>query len=130
MVHTCAGNGLTDTVQLFLGKRRQQRRRLLCGGNQIPDLLDGAQVLIHAAFAYLENEAFFYAADGEGAVVYFAHCISRTGAYLIQCQCNHVLSVVHTAVSSSEGTPQPPAPHLQRRRRPHGRPPAWAWWRR
>lgn len=37
---------------------------------------------LNAAFAYLENEAFFYAADGEGAVVYFAHCISRTGAYL------------------------------------------------
>lgn len=37
---------------------------------------------LSAAFAYLENEAFFCAADGEGAVVYFAHCISRTGAYL------------------------------------------------
>lgn len=37
---------------------------------------------LDAAFAYLENEAHFYAADGSGTVVYFAHCISRTGTYL------------------------------------------------
>lgn len=35
-----------------------------------------------AAVAYLEGGACFYAADGDGAVVYFAHCISRTGSYL------------------------------------------------
>lgn len=37
---------------------------------------------LSAAFAYLEREAFFYAADEAGSVVYFAHCIPRTGAYL------------------------------------------------
>ena len=37
---------------------------------------------LEAAFAYLEHEAHFYTANEEGSIVYFAHCISRTGAYL------------------------------------------------
>lgn len=36
---------------------------------------------LEAAAAYLE-EACFYSANDEGSVVYFAHCISRTGSYL------------------------------------------------
>ena len=37
---------------------------------------------IDAAISYVENAAFFYSADDDGAVPYFAHCISRTVAYL------------------------------------------------
>jgi len=35
-----------------------------------------------AAAAFIENDAAFYSADDDGSVVYFAHCISRTGSYL------------------------------------------------
>ena len=35
-----------------------------------------------AAALYMENEAAFYSADYDDSVVYFAHCISRTGDYL------------------------------------------------
>lgn len=31
---------------------------------------------------YMANEACFYSANAEGSVVYFAHCISRTGSFL------------------------------------------------
>jgi len=37
---------------------------------------------LDAAAAYIANDAAFYNADDEGSVVYFAHCISRTGTYL------------------------------------------------
>lgn len=37
---------------------------------------------LEAAVSYLENEAFFYSACDDGSVVYFAHCISRTGSFL------------------------------------------------
>lgn len=37
---------------------------------------------LEAAIAYIENEAHFYTANEEGSIVYFAHCISRTGSYL------------------------------------------------
>ena len=37
---------------------------------------------LDAAFAYIENDAHFYTANEDGSVVYFAHCISRTGSYL------------------------------------------------
>ena len=35
-----------------------------------------------AAASYIENDAAFYGADEQNSVVYFAHCISRTGTYL------------------------------------------------
>lgn len=35
-----------------------------------------------AAIAYIENDAHFYTANEDGSIVYFAHCISRTGSYL------------------------------------------------
>jgi len=35
-----------------------------------------------AAASYIENDAAFYGADDANSVVYFAHCISRTGTYL------------------------------------------------
>ena len=37
---------------------------------------------LQAAVSYAENDACFYSADDSGSVVYFAHCISRTGSYL------------------------------------------------
>ena len=37
---------------------------------------------LDAAASYIANDAAFYSADDTGSVVYFAHCISRTGSYL------------------------------------------------
>lgn len=37
---------------------------------------------LEAAVTFIENDACFYSADGEDSIVYFAHCISRTGSYL------------------------------------------------
>ena len=37
---------------------------------------------LNAAIDFIENEAFFYSANDDDSIVYFAHCISRTGSYL------------------------------------------------
>lgn len=37
---------------------------------------------INAAVDYVENDAFFYSANNDDSIAYFAHCISRTGSYL------------------------------------------------
>ncbi len=37
---------------------------------------------LEAAFQMIQNGAHFYTANADGSVVYYAHCISRTGAYL------------------------------------------------
>lgn len=37
---------------------------------------------LEAAVRYMEHEASFFSANDDGSVVYFAHCISRTGNYL------------------------------------------------
>lgn len=37
---------------------------------------------INAAIEYIENQAFFYSANDDDSVIYFAQCISRTGSYL------------------------------------------------
>lgn len=37
---------------------------------------------LEAAVDYIENQAFFYTADEQGGIVYFAHCIAQTGSYL------------------------------------------------
>ena len=37
---------------------------------------------LEAAVHYVEQEAHFVSANGDDSVVYFAHCISRTGSYL------------------------------------------------
>lgn len=50
---------------------------ILCGPNP-EEVRSGLQ----AAVSYAENDACFYCADDSGSVVYFAHCISRTGSYL------------------------------------------------
>ena len=39
---------------------------------------------LDAAASYIANDAAFYTADDQDSVVYFAHCISRTGTYLSQ----------------------------------------------
>lgn len=37
---------------------------------------------LESAVHFVEHEASFYSANGDDSVVYFAHCISRTGSYL------------------------------------------------
>lgn len=37
---------------------------------------------LDTAITFIENDACFYSADDDDKVVYFAHCISRTGTYL------------------------------------------------
>ena len=37
---------------------------------------------LDAAICFIENDACFYSADDKDEIVYFAHCISRTGRYL------------------------------------------------
>lgn len=37
---------------------------------------------IEAFVSYVENDAAFYSANDDDSIVYFAHCISRTGSYL------------------------------------------------
>ncbi|MFY9217142.1 MAG: ethanolamine utilization microcompartment protein EutL [Tepidanaerobacteraceae bacterium] len=37
---------------------------------------------INAAIDFAENDAFFWAADEEGQIAFYAQCISRTGSYL------------------------------------------------
>ncbi len=37
---------------------------------------------LEAALQFVENDACFYSANDDDSVVYFAHCISRTGSYL------------------------------------------------
>ena len=37
---------------------------------------------LNAIVDYVENDACFYSANGDDTIVYFAHCISRTGSFL------------------------------------------------
>ena len=37
---------------------------------------------LEACISYIENDAAFYSANEDNSIVYFAHCISRTGSYL------------------------------------------------
>ncbi len=37
---------------------------------------------VQAAVSYIENDAAFFSANDDDSIVYFAHCISRTGSYL------------------------------------------------
>ncbi len=39
---------------------------------------------LDAAAAFIEQSAHFYSANEDDSIVYFAHCISRTGSYLSQ----------------------------------------------
>ncbi len=39
---------------------------------------------LEAFSQYIKRDAFFYSANEDGSIPYFAHCISRTGSYLAQ----------------------------------------------
>lgn len=64
-----SGNASTALAGEFIG---------ILSGPDPEEVRSGLQ----AAFSLIENDAHFYEANAEGTVVYFAHCISRTGTYL------------------------------------------------
>ena len=64
-----ASNASTALAGEFIG--------ILAGENPA-DVKSG----LEAAVRYMEKDACFYSADNQDSVVYFAHCISRTGSYL------------------------------------------------
>lgn len=64
-----ASNASTALAGEFIG--------ILAGENPV-EVKSG----LEAAVRYIEKDACFYSADNQDSVVYFAHCISRTGSYL------------------------------------------------
>ena len=64
-----ASNASTKYAGEFIG---------ILSGENPEDVKSGLQ----AAVAYAERDAFFRSANEDDSVVYFAHCISRTGSYL------------------------------------------------
>ena len=64
-----AANASTNLAGEFIG--------ILAGRNPA-DVRSG----LDAAIQYIERDACFYSANAEDSIVYFAHCISRTGSYL------------------------------------------------
>lgn len=64
-----SGNASTALTGEFIG---------ILSGPDPEEVRSGLQ----AAFSLIENDAHFYEANETGTVVYFAHCISRTGSYL------------------------------------------------
>ena len=64
-----SGNARTALAGEFIG---------ILSGPDPEEVRSGLQ----AAFSLIENDAHFYEANETGTVVYFAHCISRTGSYL------------------------------------------------
>ena len=64
-----SGNASTSLAGEFIG---------ILSGPDPEEVRSGLQ----AAFSLIENDAHFYEANETGTVVYFAHCISRTGSYL------------------------------------------------
>ena len=64
-----SGNASTALAAEFIG---------ILSGPDPEEVRSGLQ----AAFSLIENDAHFYEANETGTVVYFAHCISRTGSYL------------------------------------------------
>ena len=67
-----AGNASTALAGEFIG---------IISGENPEEVRSG----LDAAVSYIENDAAFCKANDEGTIVYFAHCISRTGSYLSQC---------------------------------------------
>ena len=63
-----SGNASTALAGEFIG---------ILSGPDPEEVRSGLQ----AAFSLIENDAHFYEANETGTVVYFAHCISRTGSY-------------------------------------------------
>ena len=68
-VYAGSGNASTALAGEFIG---------ILSGPDPEEVRSGLQ----AAFSLIENDAHFYEANETGTVVYFAHCISRTGSYL------------------------------------------------
>lgn len=64
-----AGNASTKLAGEFIG---------VLSGENPEEVRSG----LDAAVTFIENDAAFYKANDEGNIVYFAHCISRTGSYL------------------------------------------------
>lgn len=64
-----AGNASTKLAGEFIG--------ILAGRNPA-EVRSGLEAAIH----YIEHDAGFYSANEDDSIVYFAHCISRTGSYL------------------------------------------------
>ena len=64
-----SGNASTALAGEFIG---------ILSGPDPEEVRSGLQ----AAFSLIETDAHFYEANETGTVVYFAHCISRTGSYL------------------------------------------------
>lgn len=64
-----SGNASTALAGEFIG---------ILSGPDPEEVRSGLQ----AAFSLIENDAHFYEVNETGTVVYFAHCISRTGSYL------------------------------------------------
>ena len=64
-----SGNASTALAGEFIG---------ILSGPDPEEVRSGLQ----AAFSLIEDDAHFYEANETGTVVYFAHCISRTGSYL------------------------------------------------
>ena len=64
-----SGNASTALAGEFIG---------ILSGPDPEEVRSGLQ----AAFSLIENDAHFYEENETGTVVYFAHCISRTGSYL------------------------------------------------
>ncbi len=64
-----ASNANTALAGEFIG---------ILSGENPAEVRSGLESAIH----YIEHEASFYSANQEDSVVYFAHCISRTGSYL------------------------------------------------
>jgi len=64
-----AANANTALAGEFIG---------ILSGDNPADVRSG----LEAAIRYVEQEASFISANDEDSVVYFAHCISRTGSYL------------------------------------------------
>ena len=68
-IYAGSGNASTALAGEFIG---------ILSGPDPEEVRSGLQ----AAFSLIENDAHFYEANETGTVVYFAHCISRTGSYL------------------------------------------------
>ena len=64
-----AGNASTKLAGEFIG---------ILAGEDPAEVRSG----LEAAVRFIENDAAFVSANDDGSIVYFAHCISRTGSYL------------------------------------------------
>lgn len=64
-----AANASTKLAGEFIG---------IIAGENPEDVKSG----LDAAIGFIEREGCFYSANDEDSIVYFAHCISRTGSYL------------------------------------------------